>query len=543
MSASKQKKSRQDQRAAYMTERQRQEAQEAKKLKVYTTTFWIVLALCLCIVLSTVLSNPVKNVLFKNDSAVTVGEHTLNSVWLNYFYVDAAQSFYDEYKYYANLLGIDFSKPLNRQTYGGQTLSDVILANAQSSIKSVYAVYDLAVSEGYELPEDEIKEIDDDLAMLPLYAAYSGYSDSEAYLRAIYGNGAEVESFREYSIVKATANAYYNEYVDSLDYTNEDIRNYESADDNAKYNDFTSLTYASYYLPYTSWAPTKDDDGKEISYTEDELQAARDSAKAAAESLAAGKYDDLDAFDKAIAALEINKDKTTGITCTRSEDTIYTSANKFLREWLVKGDHEEGDMAVLPRTETDDDDVETILGYYVVRFGSLNENKFALKNVRHILIGFEGGTYNSTTGATTYTDAEKKAALEKAEKLYNEWKAGDATEESFIALVEKNSTDTGSNENGGLYEDVYPGQMVEKFEEFCYDESRKPGDHAIVESSYGYHIMYFVGDSELTYRDYLIKTKLIEEHLEKWMDDLLDAQAYKLLSDRHVRSNLIVANS
>ena len=88
MSASQQKKSRQEKKAAYMSERQRQEAQEAKKLKVYTTTFWIVLALCACIVVTTVLSNPVKNVLYKNNVAVTVGDHEVSSVELNYFFID-----------------------------------------------------------------------------------------------------------------------------------------------------------------------------------------------------------------------------------------------------------------------------------------------------------------------------------------------------------------------------------------------------------------------------------------------------------------------
>lgn len=543
MSASKQKKSRQDQRAAYMTERQRQEAQEAKKLKAYTLTFWIVLALCLCIVVSTVLSTPVKNVLYKSRSTVTVGSHTLNAVQLNYYFVDAAQDFYSDYYYYASALKLDFSKPLNRQTYGDQTLSDVILANAQASIKSVYAVYELALSKGYELPEDEVEEIENELQTLSLYAPLYGYSDADAFLRATYGNGADTESYREYATINQIAKSYYNEYADSLDYTDEEIRNYESANDREKYNDFTSLTYATYYMAYTLWAPTNDSDGNTIDYTESQLNDARNSAKAAAESLAAGSYADPDAFDEAIAALEINKDKTSGITCTRNEDTIYTSVNTLFREWLVDAERKEGDMTVIPRTTTDDDDVETVVGYYVVRFGSLNENKFATKNVRHILIAFEGGSYNSSTGQTTYTDAEKEAALEKAEKLYNEWKDGDATEESFIALVADNSTDSGSNENGGLYEDVYPGQMVEKFDEFCYDESRKPGDTGIVESSYGYHIMYFVGDSELTYRDYLIKTTMSSEDLEKWMDDLLDAQTYELLTDRYVKKNLILQTS
>lgn len=35
--------------------------------------------------------------------------------------------------------------------------------------------------------------------------------------------------------------------------------------------------------------------------------------------------------------------------------------------------------------------------------------------------------------------------------------------------------------------------MVEEFNDWCFDESRKTGDVGIVETSYGYHVMYFVG--------------------------------------------------
>lgn len=545
MSASQQKKSRQDKKAAYMTERQRQEAQEAKKLKVYTTTFWIVLALCVCIVLTTVLSNPVKNMIFKNNTAVTVGEHSLNAVQLNYYYIDAVNNYYNTYGSYASLMGLDFSKPLNKQVYNeetGKTWADTFLESATSTIKSTYALYELALKENFKLTEEEEKSIDSYISTLELYAMMYGYEDANSYLRAMYGNGADVESYREYRTVGQMADSFYAQYADSLDYTQEEIRNYESANDNEKYNNFTSFTYATYYLDHSKWTPSKDADGKTITYTDEQKDAARAEAKKAAEALAAGTYEDLDAFDKAIAALEINKDQKTGITCSRNEDMLYTSVNALFQEWLSDENRKEGDMTVIEYASGEGES-KVVKGYYVVRYGSSNENKFNLKDVRHILVPFEGGKYNSTTGQTTYTDAEKKAALKKAEELYEQWKKGDMTEESFADLAEEKSTDTGSNKDGGLYENVYPGQMVEKFEDFCYAEDRKPGDTGIVESNYGYHIMYFVGDSDLTYRDFMIKNALTNEELEQWLEDLLEKLEFTLVSDKHVEKDLVLTAS
>ena len=545
MSASQQKKSRQDKKAAYMTERQRQEAQEAKKLKIYTRTFWIVLALCVCIVLTTVLSNPVKNVLFQNNTAVTVGEHSLNSVQLNYYYIDSVNNYYNTYGSYAFLMGIDFSKPLNKQVYEeetGKTWADYFLESATTTIKSTYALYELALKDGFELSEDEKKSIESSFSTMELYAMMYGYDDANGYLRALYGNGADVDSYREYTTVNQIANSYYAEYADTLDYTDEEIRNYEASKDedgNERYNNFTSFTYATYYLPYSKWTPSKDADGKTITYTDEQKNEARAKAKAAAEALAAGNYEDLDAFDAAIKAMEINKDQKTGITCSRNEDLLYSSVNSLFIDWLTEEGRKEGDMTVIEYASGEGEN-KVINGYYVVRYGSFNENKFALKDVRHILISFEGGKYNSNTGETTYTDAEKKAALKKAEELYEQWKKGDMTEDSFAKLAKEKSTDPGSKDEGGLYENVYPGQMVEKFEDFCYAEDRKPGDHGIVESNYGYHIMFFVGDSDLTYRDFMIKNALTNEELEQWLEDLIENLEFTLVSDKHVEKDLVL---
>ena len=529
-----------------MAERQRQEAQEAKKLKVYTTTFWIVMALCLCIVVTTVLSNPVKNVLYKNNVAVTVGDHEVSSVELNYFFIDTVNDYINQFGEYASYL-LDTTTPLNKQVIDketGETLADSLLKAAESTLKRTYALYDLAMEKGFKLDEEDEKAIDTLVTNMEFYAMYYGYGDVKSYLQGIYGNGSEVESYKEYQRINLIADRYYAEYAETLDYNDEQIREYEAGKDGEgedakdRFHNFSSVTYSYYYVACNKWAPEKDDKGNKIEYTADQLKEAREKAKAAAEALAAGKFEDLAAFDKAIGEMEINKNEKTKPTASRFEDQLVPQvSHNDVREWLISKDLKEGDLTVIENS-TGEGDKKEVKGYYVVRFGSLDENRFNLKDVRHILIKFEGGKYNSTTGQTTFTDAEKKAALEKAEKIYNEWVKSGASEEDFKDLVEEHSGDTASVEDGGLYENVFPGQMVEKFEDFCYDENRKAGDHGIVESTYGYHIMFFVGDSDVTYRDFMIKAELRADELEEWLDDLVEKLDYELVSKKHVEMDM-----
>lgn len=112
-------------------------------------------------------------------------------------------------------------------------------------------------------------------------------------------------------------------------------------------------------------------------------------------------------------------------------------------------------------------------------------------NVRHILITPSGQDENGE-----YTEEAWAAAEEEAQRILAEWESGEKTEESFAEMAMQYSTDPGSNTNGGLYEDVYPGMMVTEFNDWCFDESRQPGDCEIVETTHGYHIIYFIGQTE-----------------------------------------------
>jgi len=107
-------------------------------------------------------------------------------------------------------------------------------------------------------------------------------------------------------------------------------------------------------------------------------------------------------------------------------------------------------------------------------------------DVRHILIQ----TRVDDNGVENW-----EATLAEAEEILGLWSSS-PSEEHFAALAEEYTEDPGSQATGGLYTGVYQGQMVPAFNDWCFDASRQPGDTGIVQTNYGYHIMYFVGQAE-----------------------------------------------
>ena len=100
------------------------------------------------------------------------------------------------------------------------------------------------------------------------------------------------------------------------------------------------------------------------------------------------------------------------------------------------------------------------------------------------------------------------------------------------------SEDGGSNTNGGLYTKVLKGQMVTEFNDWLFDESRKPGDTGIVygeSSNYaGYHVMYFVGDDVPCWQ-VQVENTLRSRDTEAWQKGLTDsAEVVQLSGMKHV---------
>jgi len=537
MSASSKKKLRKELEAARMTERQEKERKEAKKTKLYTVIFSAIMAAVILVILIAAPYNCAKSdgYFTKRTIAAVTGEHELNSVEMSYFYNDAISSQYNDWyekygdylSFYTSMWGLDLTKSLNEQKYSDDmTWADFFVEQAMNVAKETYALYDKAMAEGLTLTEEQEDNVDNTMSTASMYASLYGYSNLSEYLVALYGYGASEESYRAYQEVSAIAAAYYSAHADSLEYTADDVKAHNDKNP-AAYNSYSFNAYFVYADDYLSGGTTAEDGT--VTYSDEEKEAARAEAEKVANELA--KATTVIELDKLIAALEVNAENESAASDAYT-DTMYTDLPETFQEWFSAEGRKIGDITVIADREVEEheheegeehsEDEGEIIGYYVVIFNGVKFNNEPLANVRHLLVSFEGGTYDSETGTTTYSDEEKAAAKEEAEKYLNEWKQGETTEATFIELVKKYSDDS-SKEEGGLFEDITPvSNYVPSFLNWSIDPDRKAGDVEIIESEYGYHIMYYVADDELTYREYMIRNDLKSADMEEWYASIVD---------------------
>ncbi len=146
--------------------------------------------------------------------------------------------------------------------------------------------------------------------------------------------------------------------------------------------------------------------------------------------------------------------------------------------------------------------------------------------VRHVYIKITGGTKDEE-GKLVYSDADWEVCREKAQAIYDSWMAGDqADESSFGDIAQKHSEDTSTNKSGGLIENFIKDKMNTSYgqdmEDWCVSEDRQEGDHALIKGTGGYHIVYFVENQDIWYkeaRDGYISSesaKLVENALKNY---------------------------
>ena len=533
MSASDKKKLRKEQESGKLTEKQLAAQKEAKQVRLETTVFVICMALILVVAIVVGVRQVinVNGIMEKKTTAMTVGSHAISNAELNYYYINSVNSVVSSY---GQMLGLDQTVPLNQQVFDettGKTWADSFLDNAKSSAQATYALCDKADAAGYTLSDAGKANVDLTISNMDAYAKLYGYSNSTAYLKAMYGNGASVDGYRRFLEMNTLAQEYETYYSDSLTFTEDHIRETDSSNP-AAYN---SYSFHSYYLAASRFLTggTQGSDGT-TTYTDEEKAASVKAAEEAAKELAAQSYASAEELDQAIKALSINAESETAASVANT-DVAYSSIASVYADWVTDTSRKAGDITCIPYTTG-----ETVNGYYVVYYLGSDDNDFTLSNVRHILVAFEGGSLDASTGVTTYSDAEKAATKAEAEDILKEWKAGAATEDSFAELANTKSDD-GDGTTGGLYKDIAPNSnYVENFKQWALDD-HKPGDTGIVETEYGYHVMFYSGDTDYTYRDYLIQNQLRTEAMNAWYDDAISAAAITDGDTSYIRMDLTLS--
>lgn len=530
MSASREKKKRQEQ---YQSG-ERSRVQETKSSFRPKHILYIALAVLFVVVFVFVML--VNNGFFASRSAaLTVGEHDVSASMYNFFYRSLYANYYNTYGDYITNYGYPFSAdtPLDEQVYDsetGETWADYFDDQTRESIVWAYALADAAEEAGYTLSDDGKTEIETILSSLDATAASYSYNSVNGYLAAYYGTGCTEKLYREFLELEYLATEYQTEKQDSLTYTTDDLMAYY---DEHK-ADFDTIDYRSYFISGEAVGETTVDEetGEETTTepSEEEQSAAMTAAEEEAAAMSTATQDNEDAFIGYAYLLSSEMELEAGKTyadyssedysdpTTLNEESSYSTISGTLEtmaEWLFDESRVNGDTTTF----------ESDTGYYVVFYVGRNDNDYATMNVRHILIQAddvedvtdeEGNVdEDATTAAEEEADAAAKA---KAEELLDSYLNGEQTEDAFAELARENTADSNAEE-GGLYENVYQGQMVAEFNDWIYDASRQTGDTDIVKTSYGYHIMYFVGQGE-NYRDSLVEDTLRSDDYEAWYEAL-----------------------
>ena len=222
------------------------------------------------------------------------------------------------------------------------------------------------------------------------------------------------------------------------------------------------------------------------------------------------------AYNYESAAVMLAEDM--GVVCNADGYVKFLTTNLFAGEYLD---------SIYDSLVPTDAEIEA---YYVANEAMLIEQGISKDSgstvdVRHILISPKGGT-EAEDGSIVYSDEEWEQCRADAQLILDQWVSEGATEEGFIEYATMYTEDLGSMSTGGLYTDVYVGKMVAPFEDWCFDASRQYGDYGLVQTTYGYHIMFFVESREIwatNVRDLLISDNsmaIVNEAAAKWTMDV-----------------------
>lgn len=500
MSASREKKIRQDLAASGVVDPKAvRKAEEAAKQRKSNILYGCIFGAFVLVAAALLLWN--SGIFQRNATALTVDGEKYTAAEVSYYYHTASNSIVNGQ--YASYYGLDKSKPLDQQEMNDMakmmtgvtedmTWDTYFKNEAKEALVNVTALCKAAKAEDFAFTDAMQKEIDSTTDVINQYAQQSGMS-AKAYLKAMFGSYMTVPTFQKVLKDSVIASHYDANYTDNLTYSDAEIADYYDKNQD-------TFQVASYeYIYFNGLASATDAEGNTVEPTDEENAAATAAAKEAADA-ALKRYQAGEALEDIAGDYDIG---------TYASPSGIPSSGDTLSAWVFDSARHANDVEVL----------QDGANYYLVLFHECGRNDYSTVNVRHILIKVDSSSLD--TNSETYEAdlaALKETKKAEADKILQEWKDGAATEESFAELADKYSED---GAEGGLYKQVYHNQMVAGFNDWIFDDARQSGDTDIVETTYGYHVMYFVS-ADMPYWQVQVQDALRQADHSDWTASLIE---------------------
>ena len=529
-----------NERQAAMEKKRRNmtKGQKARRILIPLCAVLVAIALALCGFFG-VYDRAIAAEKTADGDRISVAEYEYyNRMYFNYYYQMSQQ--YEQYygSYYGTgagkmMTGYDYTKtPADQEfvaneeagltidkKYGDNpTWADYFEQESLKEANSSTMLYKKALAEGYELTKSEQKDLDEFVESLQKNADEDSYS-LDAYLRTNYGRGMSPSLLKKIYTKQTIVNRYKEDKQKELakDITDAEIE--EEFNKNAK--DYTTVDIRNFTFNNTISADdkaSKDDIKKANADLKKKAQAFLDAVNLS--NFTQMAYDATDDKEQK----ELMKDDASSSSMA---DTNYTAVHDYVSaeaaDWAFSSDRKSGDKKLF---EVKDDNGIATYHVYCMENVMKRDNQYPV-NVRQILFMVtDGADSDATETETGHTDAEAKKLAEDA---LAKWKKGKATDASFAALATKLTEDTGSAENGGLYENVTKdSNYVEPFLNWCFADGRKKGDTGIIKTDYGYHVMYLSSKSKDPVWKNTVRDALASAKFDKYIESTIKSDETKV---------------
>lgn len=531
-------KSNERQAAKEKKRRNMTKGQKARRILIPLCAVLVAIALALCGFFG-VYDRAIAAEKTADGDRISVAEYEYyNRMYFNYYYQMSQQ--YEQYygSYYGTgagkmMTGYDYTKtPADQEfvaneeagltidkKYGDNpTWADYFEQESLKEANSSTMLYKKALAEGYELTKSEQKDLDEFVESLQKNADEDSYS-LDAYLRTNYGRGMSPSLLKKIYTKQTIVNRYKEDKQKELakDITDAEIE--EEFNKNAK--DYTTVDIRNFTFNNTISADdkaSKDDIKKANADLKKKAQAFLDAVNLS--NFTQMAYDATDDKEQK----ELMKDDA---SYSSMADTNYTAVHDYVSaeaaDWAFSSDRKSGDKKLF---EVKDDNGIATYHVYCMENVMKRDNQYPV-NVRQILFMVtDGADSDATETETGHTDAEAKKLAEDA---LAKWKKGKATDASFASLATKLTEDTGSAENGGLYENVTKdSNYVEPFLNWCFADGRKKGDTGIIKTDYGYHVMYLSSKSKDPVWKNTVRDALASAKFDKYIESTIKSDETKV---------------
>lgn len=429
-------------------------------------------------------------------AVATVGSEKVSVPVYDCFYNLNASNFYNNYSFL-----IQTGTPLSQQNsfFGDGTMEDYLIETTNTSLQEVLNVVAKARENNFQLNDEQKAAVKEALAGAEAEAKAYGFTSTDKYMRARFGEGCSLDSYEDYLNLYMLFSGYAAKLSEDFQPSAEDLKAaYEKDPDAYDLVDFTYIAVNAESTPVESEEKEEGDNTDATASTESTPKATTytDEAKEAARKQADAYMEEM---------------PPTSTTVSYNKSTANSYLSEEIGTWLFDAARKEGDAKVFARNEEN-------TAFFTVRFNRRDNNDYALVNANIISIAKD----------TAEVKEGEQSAQQKRDALLEVVKEG-MSDEDFSAAVTKLSY-------SGSATSVTKNYTVEEIRDYLFDESRKAGDLKSFETDTTYYVVRYVSTEEESYRDTLVKNALWSDYYEA----IVEANAIQINEDllKHANTDL-----